>query len=446
MVLSSHRVIYGGEAMKLAGAKKQTLFLTVINAVVRALGLLLRMILSRVLGAELMGIAELAQSVHMVAITPLTSGIPVAISRMTARASHERRIEPLSAGIRIVRIASLILIPALWFTSPWLARLMGDIRVLPSIWFSAPCILVLGYSAVYNGYCYGTEQSFYPAMSELIEQIARLVFSLVLIAFLRHLSAPWMASVPVAGTLAAEIIGLIYVISAVKAPVKGTYCNYDHAAEQILRLAAPATLSRLLQTLLRSVTAVMIPVRLQASGLPAAEATAQLGMLNGMVMPILMLPCVFTSALSMVSLPKVAKAEEKPGELRRILGLCVSALIPAGLVCAGAVYLLAPFLSNQLYRLAELTDLFRFCAPMTLLFALSHLTASILSALGQQKRSMYASSFVSFISLGLTWLWTGDPALRLRGVVLAQYAGQLLTIVLSVLLLFLWRRERHYVR
>lgn len=64
--------------MKAVGAKKQTVFLTGVNAVVRALGLLMRVMLSRLLGAEIMGIAELAQGVHMLAITPLTSGLPLA--------------------------------------------------------------------------------------------------------------------------------------------------------------------------------------------------------------------------------------------------------------------------------------------------------------------------------------------------------------------------------
>ena len=80
-------------------AAKQTLKITAINGVVRALGMLLRILLSRLLGAEIMGIAELSQSVHMLAITPLTSGLPLAVSRMTAKAKPEDRTKPLLAGI-----------------------------------------------------------------------------------------------------------------------------------------------------------------------------------------------------------------------------------------------------------------------------------------------------------------------------------------------------------
>ena len=287
--------------MKAVGAKKQTVFLTGVNAVVRAMGLLMRVVLSRLLGAEIMGIAELAQSVHMLAIAPLTSGIPMAISRMTARAPRAEKQKPLLAGIFLVRVASAALIPALLLLSPFLAHWMGDVRVLPSLWFSAPCILILGYSAAFNGYCYGMERSLEPALSELIEQAARLILSFFLITWLSRLTAAWLAAVPVAATMLAELVGLTFVVLRLRIPL----CGAAQAAawrEPVLRLAAPATLSRLVQTLFRSLTAILIPIRLQASGLAPAEATSRLGMLNGMVMPILMLPCVFTSALSMVML------------------------------------------------------------------------------------------------------------------------------------------------
>ena len=199
----------------------------------------MRVMLSRLLGAEIMGIAELAQGVHMLAITPLTSGIPMAISRMTARAPKDEKQKPLLAGIFLVRVASAALIPALLLFSPLLARWMGDVRVLPSLWFSAPCILILGYSAAFNGYCYGMEHSLEPAMSELIEQAARLILSFFLLTWLSRLTAAWLAAVPVVATMLAEIIGLIFVIWRLRIPLHGA-AQAAAWREPVLRLAAPA--------------------------------------------------------------------------------------------------------------------------------------------------------------------------------------------------------------
>lgn len=425
--------------MLLSGAKKQTAFLTAVNGIVRALGLFMRVLLSRLLGAEIMGIMELSSSVHMVAITPLTSGLPTAISRMTAKAAPKDKAMPLMAGLWMARVASAVLIPLLWLLSPHIARLMGDMRVLPSLWFTAPCILILGYSAAYNGYCYGTGQSALPAVSELIEQLGRFGFTFALLWLFQHLTAGWMAAIPTVSTMMAEMLGLLFVIRRLPQFPAVSPAAYR---KPVFRLAFPSTLTRLVQTLLRSLTALLIPLRLQQSGLCAAEATSRLGMLNGMVFPILMLPCIFTSAISMVALPRIAQAEENPAELRRLITQCLLGCIPLSLACSLGIFTASQVLAVSVYRLPELSSLFRCCAPLTVLLALGHLTGSILSALGQQKRTFYASCLVSCITLALTWLWAGDPAQRLMGVVRAQYISHMLSILLSVGILLLWRRER----
>ena len=88
--------------MKTSGAKKQTFILTGVNAIVRALGLLLKVWMSRLLGAEAMGIIELSQSVHMVAIAPLTSGVPAAVTRLAAKSKHPETV--LFSGMQLVNV------------------------------------------------------------------------------------------------------------------------------------------------------------------------------------------------------------------------------------------------------------------------------------------------------------------------------------------------------
>ena len=425
--------------MKLAGARKQTILLTGVNGIVRALGLLMRVILSRGLGAEIVGIAEIAQSVHMIAITPLTSGLPAAISRMTAKAAHEDAQKPLLAGLWLSRMVSVVLIPLLWMLSPQIARLMDDVRVLPSLWFTAPCILILGYSASYNGFCYGMDWAYLPAFSELIEQAARLMLTLAALFIMRHLTAPWLAAIPAAATMLAEILGMLFIFHAL--PVKIHSASPAGWRSPLIQLAFPTTISRMIQTVLRSFNAILLPMRLHVSGLSTAEATARLGMFNGMVMPILMLPCVFTSALSMVAVPKLARAENNPHEFRRLIRLCLASCLPASAASALLIYLAAPFLAHRVYRQPELMELFVLCAPMTVLFALSHLCGSVLSALGWQKASMFASCAISLISLLLTWSWTADPSLRLLGVIRAQYVSQLLSILSGTWLILRWMRQ-----
>lgn len=424
----------------MASAKKQTLLLTCVNTVVRAIGLAMRVFFSRLLGAEIMGIVELASGVHMIAITPLTSGLPLAVSRMTAKAGAEKRTLPLSAALYLARMASFVLIPALLLLSPFIAGVMHDARVLPSLWMSAPCILILGYSAAYNGYCYGTDQSWLPAMSELIEQATRFAVAVGLILWLRRLTAAWSAAIPVFATMVAEILGLVFVLGVLRLPLAKRE-KYDSFIRPVFRLSAPTTLSRLIATGLRSLTAMLLPVRLQFSGLSSVEATARLGMLNGMVLPIVMLPCIFTSALSMVMLPRFARVEKQPAELRGLLRSCLGSTFCVGAACAGLIYLCAPFLAVRIYRLAELTALFRLSSLLAIPMSLSHVTAGVVAGFGRQKQAMYGALASSCVSLLLTWLLTGLPTLRLSGAIIALGAGQVVTLAWNLGIIFARSRD-----
>ncbi len=424
--------------------KKQTVLITGLNGMIRAMGFLLRVLMSRMLGAEIMGIAELASGVHMLAITPLTSGLPMAVSRLTAKESEAHRLMPLQAGRQLVKRVSWILIPVFLLFSPIAARLTGDVRVLPSLWFTAPCVMILGYSGVYNGYCYGTRRSYLPAVSELTEQTLRVLFTLMLLPLLGRLSAAWLAAVPVASTMVAELGGLALVIGVLKLPLDDD-AKADRWVKPVLNLAVPSTVNRLIHTLLRSITSIIIPLRLVASGLPTAEATARLGMLSGMVLPLMMLPCIFTGAFSMVMAPRLAQSEENARACKRILAGLLAAGLVVSLLCTLGMLLLSPFFSVVIYRLPELTALFRAATPLCFLCAAENLTSGVITSLGLQKYSVYGAFPSSLSALAVTWVLAAHPAYRLNGVIIGLAVGHLCCIVWNALIIGRWwlrQRER----
>ncbi|MFR3406555.1 MAG: oligosaccharide flippase family protein [Christensenellales bacterium] len=141
---------------------QKTLFLSASHFAVRSVGFLLRLWLSRELGAQTMGLVELAQSAQMLLITPVVTGLPVAVSRMCAKTEGARRV-------RVVRCALLLALPislliaalAFLFREP-LCLWLGDVQTLPALLCFLPCIPILGASCVLNGYYYGIASLFRP--------------------------------------------------------------------------------------------------------------------------------------------------------------------------------------------------------------------------------------------------------------------------------------------
>ena len=177
-----------------ASLKKQTAILALANGYTRGLGFLLRLALARCMGAEALGVMELTAAVSMLALTPVTSGTPAAMSRLTAKhpACDQRQV--LLAGRALVLRIARVVTPLLLVLSPLLARLLGDVRTLPGIVCAAPAIPLLGLCSVYCGWYYGREDTRLPALCEATEQTVRLALSLVLLAALTGVPLAWRAA------------------------------------------------------------------------------------------------------------------------------------------------------------------------------------------------------------------------------------------------------------
>lgn len=422
--------------MKRNSLIRQTLFLSGSHFAVRAVGFVMRIWLSRELGAAAMGLVELAHSAQMLLITPVVSGLPAAVSRLSAQASGQsgRQSRVLRCGVLLALMASMPLCIAAFLLREPLAVWLGDIRTLPALLIYLPCIPILGVSCALNGHYYGTGHPVPPAVSEMLEQAIRFILSIRLVALLRDWPMTLRAAVPAAAALAGETIGLFFML-ILCAPalfiIKGDG-SYRAILREMLRLALPLTGMRIVSSLMRTANATLIPARLQTAGLPKAEALSQLGMLNGMLMPMLLLPSFITCSLCMVASPELTRRQS---QCKPIAALCRKMLLAAlgiGLAAMVCVMALAPFIAGSLYRQTDLLPLLRICSPLIPFFSLSQVTGGIMNGLGLQGASLRISLFSSLTNVLLTYVLAAQPALRLYGALAALAASLLVTLILSL--------------
>ena len=415
---------------------RQTLFLSSSHFIVRVIGFVMRIWLSREMGATAMGIVELAHSAQMLLITPVVSGLPAAVSRMSAKAADDpaKQTSILRCGIALSLMAGLPLMTAAFLMRTQIALWLGDIRTLPALIIYLPCIPILGVSCALNGYYYGTNRPVPPALSEIIEQIIRFALSLRLVSLLRNWPVMLRAAVPALGTLAGETIGLLFMLLLCANAVlfvKGTG-TYRNILREMLSLALPLTGMRFVSSLMRTVNATLIPNRLQLSGLPKAEALSQLGMLNGMLMPMLLLPSFITCSLCMVSAPELTRRQTQKKPLRPLCTRIAVSALTIGLVCMAGVFLFSSLIAEKIYRHAELLPLLKCCCPLIPLMALTQVLGGMMNGLGLQRQSLRISLIAGFSSILVTYVLAAIPAFRLWGVVIAMGTSQLFTLILSL--------------
>lgn len=410
----------------MASLKKQALVLTVANAYTRALGFVLRLVTARLMGAQALGVMELASSAVMLAITPVTAGVPTAMSRLAAQKDADPRAV-LQSGLSLVKRLSAWLIPGMLVLSPGIAWLLADMRTLPSILTSLPMIGLLGLCAVYSGWFYGRDDAATPALSECAEQTVRCVLALLLLIAFRRSSVAVTAALPNFAEVAAGIA--VWWLFRKKSPRLAGIAPSHAIRREILRLTAPTTAARLCQTALRALNAVLLPVCLRRSGLSAEAATSQFGLLNGMAMPLLMLPGIVTGAICMVATPAVARQEGQHTRLKRTMRSLLWSAAGVGSIAMTVIFFGAEFVSTRLYREAALSPLLKLMAPAALLMAVQQVQFGLITGLGLQNKALPGTVCASFLSLGITALLCPMPRIRLYGAAIATLAGTLMRLL-----------------
>jgi len=299
-------------------------------------------------------------------------------------------------------------------------------RTVPPVICSAPGILLLGLCSVYCGYCYGQDSMLRPALNECTEQAVRFALSALLLLGVTRRSVAVTAALPVAAeTVAAAVCVWLF---------RRTFPYLKRSADkalvrQLWQLSSPLALARLCATGMRTLNAVLLPVCLRRSGLSAAAATAQFGLLSGMVMPLLMLPGIVTGAICMVAAPAVSRLEDAPIRLR-----CTSSKLLWGSAAVGSaagvlLFLGADFISTRLYAEPTLAPLLRLMCPAALLMALQQVQFGLITGLGLQRRALTATIATSVISLLLTALLCPMPSVRLAGAALATLLTALVRVI-----------------
>ena len=413
---------------------RQTVLLSASHFLVRVMGFFLRIWLSHSLGAQAMGLVELAQSAQMLLISPVVSGVPAAVSRMCAAADAPRSARIMRTGALLVLLFSVPVTALAFLFREAIALWLGDIRTLPALLVYLPCIPVLGLSCVLNGYFYASGRPSAPALSEIIEQLVRLLSCVYLVCVLRTWPLMLRAAIPAAAAFTAETLSLLFMLAlAFRALfLSAAQGSRRSIAREMLSLALPLTGMRLVSSLMRTVNTSLIPLRLQSSGLSQAEALAELGMLNGMIMPMLMLPSFITCSLCMVCSPELTRRQAQGKPMRSLIVKVLGAALLVGLAAMAAVFLFAPMIARTLYRQAALLPLLRRCCLLIPVMALVQVTGGLMNGLGLQRRSLRISLASGFLSVLLVHGLAAQPQLRLYGAILAVAAGHLLTLCLNL--------------
>ncbi|MFC4100010.1 putative polysaccharide biosynthesis protein [Paenibacillus xanthanilyticus] len=437
---------------------KGALILLVAGVLNRILGFVPRIALPRIIGAEGVGLYQLVYPFLIVMLTVITGGIPLAVAKWIAEAESKgdaRRVKQIfRAAMALSVLLALGLTVVFALLIPWIStNLMTDSRVYRTLQVTTPLLLIIGIGSVYRGYFQGKQNMIPTAVSQTVETIIRIIGSLLFASWLLPYGIEWGAAGAMLGVVAGEIAALAILLWNYKDKNNGAQdksAQHQQAANEaeaggvtappsktapsprkllkrqpILRrligLSVPVTASKLIGSFSYLFESILTARALAAAGLLAAEATALYGALQGMIIPILLLPTALTYSLAVSLVPNLSEAAAKGDRstIHKRLHQSMRLSLVTGAPFVVVMGLFAEPICLLLYDHADIAPMLKWMAPIGLFIYLQAPLQAALQALDKPGTALMNTLIGAIVKLVLIVELASRPELGIYGALIA---------------------------
>ena len=365
---------------------------TVFSTVEKALSFFYRIVLSRIIGAEGLGIYQICLSVFAVFLTAASSGIPVTVSRLMAKNGAKNDIKGKNAAVTAGVVATLMFtVPMaiiLFFGRNLLGFLFTDDRCMNVFILLLPGLILTSIYAVMRGSFWGNKQFLPYSIIELLEDAVMVVLGCILV---------YGVTDPVAGAERAAIAVLVsYVFSFIVSlfwyfKKGGRFSNPKRQLKPLFSSSMPITAMRTSTSVLNSAVAILLPVLLMnAYGLDNSEAISLYGVAIGMSVPILFIPSALIGSISVVVAPELAENyyKNKTALVKFDIEKSVKAAIFIATLIIPVLFVLGDEIGSVLYSNEMSGEIIQNCAFILLPMCLAMITTTVLNSMNCEKKTL----------------------------------------------------------
>lgn len=417
-----------------------------ILLLVKLLGMAARIPLIRLLGAEGIGLYQMAYAFYGMGLTIVTGGIPTSLALTTAEndALGRRLFKRLSW------LLSLAALGAGWFCyrfSEKLASSLGNEQLAFPIRCVAPAIVIVPLLTLWRGYLQGKNSHGSIAVSELVEQVLRLTVMLLLV----YMWLPSGISAAIGGAMIGAFAGAIGAVvfllaasrafsSDLPAPFISKLPVEISANKEIalfLYSSLTITATRFIMPLSDFLDAYIVPNRLQAAGYSMSEALAIFGQLSGMGALVVYFPTLITSALAYTLSPKLVSdfAAKKKSQFayRSTVALRFGWLW--GCITGWSMYCYAEPMAAWIFHDRSAALAIRCLAIVPVFAGLRELSTVILWANGRKKRPLQGLILAIAVSVLCNYYLTAIPGFAYAGAVIGILSLEIATTAWNLFIL-----------
>ena len=381
---------------------KSTLILIIGALFTKLLGFIIKIIFTRMVNNDAINLYSIIMPTYSLLITLAQLGLPLAISNVIAKAKNNSKkilfsIRPASLLINIILITTIFLVAP--FISNNLLNNKDTYYPIISIAFVLPFISL---SSIIRGYFFGKQKMFPHTLSNIIEQIFRLLIILLVLPHILKYGTIIVVSVYILLNIFSEIISII--IFLLFAPKNFNIKKSDlipdiSIIKEIMSIAIPTTSSRIIGNIGYFFEPIILTFTLTLSGYSNNFILNEYGTYNAYVLPLLTIPSFFILALNTSLVPEISKNRNNKNLIKKRLKQSIIFSFILGLISNTLVYIFTGDLLNIIFKTDKGIEYIKFLAPFFVFLYLEGPLSSTLQALNYAKYTMIITIITTIIKL-----------------------------------------------
>ncbi len=458
-LISKQEVTTENKSSKGESFLKGTFILTVAGFVVKVIGSLNWIFVSRILGGEGIGLYQMAFPIYFFAMTVSQAGVPVAISIITA---ERVALKDIYGAKRVFHISmALMLVTGLFFSfmtyfaADWLIewQFVRDARAYKSIVVLAPTVFFVTFLASSRGYLQGWQRMTPTAVSQIVEQIFRVITMILLAELLLPWGLDYASAGASLGALAGAVTGLMVLVYFHWKLEKDIERDYGHDLQplpgteaepawsiikRIFKLSLPVSAASIMLPVVSNLDLMIVPQRLEVAGYSVNEATELFGYLTGMAVPLVNLSCIITASMAMSIVPAISEARALK-DMKRVYNQTAASVRISNFVCFPAfviVFVLATPIASLIYNAPGAGPAVMISAVSIILVGLHQVSTGILQGLGHPTIPMVNMILAAVAKVILNWELTAIPWLGIMGAAWATAADMGVAAIINLIFIY----------
>lgn len=431
---------------------KGTMILTISSIIVKVIGSLNWIILSRVLGGEGIGLYQMGFPIYLMAITVSSAGVPVAISIITseklANKDYRGAKRVFNVSLRLLLISGLIFSSALFFGADFLINqhIIRDSRAYYSIIALAPAVFFVTFLASFRGYLQGWQIMTPTATSEVVEQLVRVITMLVFADLFMPYGLAYAAGGASMGAGAGAFCALLVLMWFYRRLKRRLHAEIEaqddsiptesagHIIKRLLKLALPVSLTSLMLPIGANLDLLIVPQRLEAAGFDVRHATELFGYLTGMAVPLVNLATIFTAAMTISLVPSISesKALERFDAIRDKIRLAFRVAMIITFPCFMGLFFLAEKVAALIYNAPGAAGAIQTMSVGILFLGMHQISTGILQGLGKTAIPVINMILACIVKVVMSWWLTAIPFLGIKGASMATVADFAVAAIINM--------------